>query len=77
MIGMLHDCSHCKMPEERVFTDSWTGKELCLTCLCAVANNVTMSPATDGDNLDEELNVRVGRFCDEGIFEDTEHEEAA
>lgn len=49
------ECSHCQVTEERVFTDSWTGKELCLACIIAVAPYVTNSPASEGDNLETEL----------------------
>ena len=49
------DCDNCGASEERVFTDSWTGKELCIMCLAPVIDGVTMSPASDGDNLDAKL----------------------
>ncbi len=55
----LHTCDNCEVEEERVFTDSWTGLELCPTCLAEVINYVTLSPATDVDNLKEELKART------------------
>lgn len=31
--------------------DSWTGMELCLMCLAPIIEQLTLSPATEGDNL--------------------------
>lgn len=56
----MRECSACGSPETRVFVDSWTGKELCMTCICEVAPQVTMSPE-DGDNLADVL-VKAGRL---------------
>ncbi|AIS73748.1 hypothetical protein SEA_PANAMAXUS_73 [Mycobacterium phage Panamaxus] len=47
----LKECDNCDNAEERVFVDSWTGLELCNTCLAVVINDVTFSPYTEGDNL--------------------------
>lgn len=47
----LRTCDNCQQPEERTFTDSWTGKELCIECLAPVINQITLSPAEDPDNL--------------------------
>lgn len=47
----LKECDVCSRIEERLFTDSWTGLEICLSCLYPVAGNITMSPASEGDNL--------------------------
>lgn len=47
----LHECDACGSLEERVFTDNWTGKELCIECLSPVINYVTNSPGSDGDNF--------------------------
>lgn len=56
LIMMLsRECDHCGSLEERVFTDSWTGLELCCTCLHQVIGDVTMSPASEGDNLKKVL----------------------
>lgn len=52
---VLRECDHCGMPEERLFTDTWTGKSLCLMCLGAVWDRVTNSPSSEGDNLNELL----------------------
>jgi hypothetical protein len=61
MFAIMKDCNGCgSVSEERVFTDSWTGLQLCMECVSAVAPHVTMSPATDGDNLRHELKERVG-----------------
>lgn len=56
----IHDCDWCEASEERLFTDNWTGMELCLSCLHRVAYYVTNSPGSEGDNLDIELMTRVG-----------------
>lgn len=50
---IMHECDNCGVPEERVFQDSWTGKEFCLQCLGEVWDRVTNSPFTEGDNLEE------------------------
>ena len=55
-ILFLRDCEHCGRSEERVFVDSWTGKELCVECLAPIINQLALSPATEGDNIDELLN---------------------
>ena len=47
----LHTSDNCEENEERVFTDSWTGLELCNTCLANVIERVTFSPYSDEDNL--------------------------
>lgn len=51
---MLHTCDWCRMSEERVLTDSWTGKALCPTCLFSIIGQLTLSPS-DGDNLEQLL----------------------
>lgn len=30
--------------ETRIFTDSWTGTELCINCIAEVINHVTFDP---------------------------------
>lgn len=55
MIVLLSKCDACGVLEERTFRDSWTGKELCPECLSEVLNEVTCSPATEGDNFIELL----------------------
>lgn len=50
-----HECSHCGSTEERIFTDSWSGAELCLECLTGIAQDLTNSPASEGDNIEELL----------------------
>lgn len=47
----MDECDACGALEERVFTDSWTGKELCAECLGTIINEVTNSPCSEGDNL--------------------------
>jgi len=54
-LALLKACSNCGGVEERLFTDSWTGLELCAMCLSPIIDNVTMSPASEGDNLKELL----------------------
>lgn len=56
---LMQRCDNCGGSEERVFTDSWTGLSLCLTCVVAVANRTTMSPQSEGDNLRELLDEEV------------------
>jgi hypothetical protein len=51
----MDDCNACGALEERVFTDSWTGRELCAECLGTIINEVTNSPCSEGDNLDKLL----------------------
>lgn len=56
--GILdHMCDNCEAVEERVFTDTETGTELCLECLGKVAAHVTNSPRSEGDNLGEVLEL--------------------
>ena len=55
MFGLYDYCCVCGCPEDRVFTDSWTGKEFCLMCLCKIIEQITMSPEEEGDNLPELL----------------------
>lgn len=59
VILFVRTCDACAMTEERVFTDSWTGKELCLDCLLKVAPHLTNSPGTEGDNLEKLLREEV------------------
>lgn len=58
--SFLKECTFCGSSETRLFTDSWSGQELCLECLSSVAAYVTMSPEEEGDNLVKELEARVG-----------------
>ena len=51
----LHDCDNCGYSEERVFTDSLTGTELCLPCLTQIAGQINLTPSESGDNLEELL----------------------
>lgn len=48
---LLEECSVCDASEERVFTDSFTGKEVCIECLAPVIRQITNSPQTENDNL--------------------------
>jgi len=66
----IHDCDWCKAEEERLFTDSWTGMELCLGCLYRVAYHVTNSPGSEGDNLPVELMARAGDRRPSYLFEE-------
>lgn len=45
------NCDICGGLEERLFTDSWTGLGICLSCLYPVVGEIAMSPASEGDNL--------------------------
>jgi hypothetical protein len=51
---IISECDHCGTPEERLLTDTWTGKSLCLTCLSEICERLTHSPS-EGDNLSELL----------------------
>jgi hypothetical protein len=48
-------CNSCRKPEERLFTDTWTGTSLCLACLGPIWYRITNSPSSEGDNLDQLL----------------------
>jgi hypothetical protein len=74
MFVFLHECGWCKRDEERLFTDSWTGVELCLACLGRVSDYVTNSPASEGDNLPEELLIRAGDLRPWYMEDDDEEE---
>lgn len=56
---LLRDCENCGASEERVFVDSWTGMELCASCLSPIIGALACSPASDGDNLNELLRRRT------------------
>jgi hypothetical protein len=58
-ITFLKVCNACDGSETRLFTDSWTGLELCTECLTAVLPRVTMSPEEEGDNLKGELRLHL------------------
>ena len=48
----LRNCDNCGHSEERLFVDTWTGKELCVMCLAPIINQLALSPYSDGpDNL--------------------------
>lgn len=47
----LRECDNCGGAEERLFVDSWTGLELCLSCLHPIVGQITMAPYTESDNL--------------------------
>lgn len=59
-ITFLKVCNACDGSETRLYTDSWTGLELCTECLISVLPRVTMSPDEEGDNLKEELRDHLG-----------------
>ena len=59
MLHLLRDCSFCRMSEERLFTDSWTGMELCGACMYVIIRDVTLSPSDEGDNLLQLLEARA------------------
>lgn len=64
----MRDCAACGASEERVFEDSWTGTELCLPCLMQIGDRLTMSPGSEGDNMDaliDEINDEFD-LVDEG-----------
>lgn len=67
----LHDCDACGASEERMFTDSWTGLELCLSCLHLVAYRTTNSPHSEGDNLKTLLREHdLHEFDEEELVDD-------
>lgn len=49
------DCDYCGVPEERLFEDSYTGMNLCVSCLLPILPDLSLSPDTEGDNLKELL----------------------
>ena len=55
----LRECSNCSSFEERIFIDSWTGKELCIPCVYDIIGRVSISPLSDGDNLESLLDTMV------------------
>ena len=54
---LLKECDNCEHLEERIFTDSWTGMNLCLTCIdqAQLPWLLTNSPVSEGDNLEQLL----------------------
>lgn len=55
MLVLHRECAHCGLTEERLFEDSWTGKEFCIRCLLEFVERLTNSPQSEGDNLEELL----------------------
>lgn len=53
------ECTVCASIEERIFTDSWSGKDLCLACLGTIWQDLTNSPASEGDNLNELIKAHL------------------
>jgi len=53
----MKNCDVCSGVEERLLTDSWTGLEICLSCLYPVIGEIACSPASEGDNLRDLLEV--------------------
>lgn len=48
----LKTCEACGMSCERIFTDSWTGLEVCPECLAQVINDVNLDCQT-GERSDD------------------------
>lgn len=46
----LHECCVCHDHQERVYTDSWTGSQVCSVCLLPVLKDITRRPSR-GDNF--------------------------
>jgi len=61
---IFHECQNCGRDEERIFTDSFSGKELCIPCLVPIANVLALSPQSEGDNLEELLEDMETREID-------------
>lgn len=61
----MNECDACLAYEERTFRDTWTGIELCLSCLGEVVNDTTNSPCSEKDNLVKLLNERLDAELDE------------
>jgi hypothetical protein len=61
----MKNCDVCGGVEERLLTDSWTGLEICLSCLYPVIGEVAMSPASEGDNLRDLLEVEDENMRDD------------
>jgi hypothetical protein len=49
---LLRICDNCQRSEERTFTDTYTGLELCVMCLAPIINQVALSPQSEDDNLE-------------------------
>lgn len=54
-----HDCDVCDDSVTRVFTDSWSGREVCVSCLAEAGNDgrlmrLHMDPgcSEESDNID-------------------------
>lgn len=61
----LEECDACGAYEERTFTDSWTGMELCNSCLYTIIGDVTNSPCSEKDNLEQLLRDHDLMYDDE------------
>lgn len=48
---VMHRCDACTISFHRVFTDSWTGKDLCPDCLSSIIADVDAYV----DDYDEDL----------------------
>lgn len=57
-------CDWCENVEERVWTDSWTGTDLCIECLLLALPALTFSPS-EGDTLRTALQARCADRRDE------------
>ena len=57
---LLKECNGCGNSETRLFTDSWSGLELCSECLIKALPYTTMSPEEEGDNLKAVLREALG-----------------
>lgn len=62
---LLKECQWCGGVESRLFTDSWTGLELCIDCLSKSVDHITFSPEDEGDNIEDALRQTVGPRYDE------------
>lgn len=73
LVLFLEECDACGAIEERAFTDTWTGKQLCAACLGYVLDYVTNSPASEGDNLIQLLidnDLMDGEYIEEDDSDD-------
>ena len=65
---LLKECQWCSGVETRLFTDSWTGKELCIECMAHVINHVTFDPEEEESGpagLINALKTHVGSYEEE------------
>ena len=81
---LMRDCTNCGCPEERLFRDSYTGVDLCISCLAPIIGLINMTPSEGGDNLkqllmeddidplndNDDVHVDVMKACQTRLYND-------